>query len=92
MGLIEAHEVFPDSIARPNGTLLEARTIAPNARNTGDGRQDVRLARCKILYNYFTLVCGARGGVEGVGSLRSSNWSAVAGQSRRRGAPARPNW
>src|SRR5262245_44536752 len=85
-------KVVPDSIARPNGTLPATRTIPRNARNIGGGRQDVRLARCKILYNYFTLVCGARGGVEGVGPLRSCNWSAVADQSRRRRAPARPKW
>src|SRR5262245_42818958 len=71
MGQSETRKVLPGSLAPPNWTL-EARPIAPPASHPQGGRQDVRLAGRKILYNHFTLVCGARGGVEGVGSLRRS--------------------
>ena len=91
VGQSETLEVLPDSVAPPNWTL-EARPIASPAGHPRGGRQDVRLAGRKILYNHFTLVCGARGGVEGVGSLRWSKSSTVAGQSWRRRAPARLSW
>ena len=72
MGQIAALKVLADGFARP-GRPLPSVLAAPggpyNARKGWAWRLGIRPGGCDFLYNHLTLLCWARSGVEGVGSL-----------------------